>query len=235
MKTFAAPLAFALLLAYGLPMSAQTTAAPPVPSVGDPLYAPLATVPETAGQKLVDCVIVTMGPHALFAPAVSAALRMADPPDAYPRNWKDGAGAYARNYGASLASRTSLETGRYVAGALLREDFRYRPSTSKKPLTRVLHAVAYTFVDKSDSGHNRLAVANFVGAGTGGFVGEWFLPRGYNDLSHAETRVAFEFGGMIGQNVLREFSPDLLRISQKLRLPFPRVPIPEWWVPLNRH
>jgi hypothetical protein len=213
-------------------LAAQTTPVP-LPAVGDPLYAPIAAAPENAHQKLIDLMIVTMGPHALFAPAFSAAIRMANPPDQYPRAWKDGAGAYGRNFGASLASRTSLETGRYVTGALLHEDFRYRPSTSTRPAARFFHAVAFAVVDKSDSGHNRLAVANFVGAGAGGFVGELYLPKGYNNLSHAEAKAAFEFGGMMGQNVLREFAPDLARITRKLKLPFPRVPIPEWWTPLD--
>jgi len=217
------------ILLFCIPLFAQTV---PVPVIGDPLYAPLATHRETAKQKLTDYVVVTLGPHAFFAPAVSAALRMADPPKGYPREWRDGAGAFGRNYAASMASRSSLETGRYLTGTLLHEDFRYRPSASKSNLARVGHAVAFAFVDRSDSGKNRLAVANFVGAGTGGLAGELYLPKGYNDLSHAETRIAFEFGGMIGQNVLREFSPDLARLSRKLRLPFPRVPIPEWWVPL---
>jgi len=231
-KTCPPLLPLAILLPC-IPLFAQTDPAPvPLPAIGDPLYAPLATHPETARQKLTDYVVVTLGPHAFFAPAVSAALRMADAPSAYPREWRDGAGAYGRNYAASLASRSSLETGRYFTGALLHEDFRYRPSTSKNGLARALHAAAFAFVDKSDTGHNRLAVANFVGAGAGGFAGELYLPRGYNNLSHADTRVAFEFGGMIGHNMLREFSPDLARLSRKLRLPFPRIPIPEWWVPL---
>jgi hypothetical protein len=226
--------AFAGVVAPCFVLSAQTTPVP-LPAVGDPLYAPLATVPEKASQKLMDYVVVAAGPLALFAPAVSAAVRMADPPGVYPRDWKDGAGAYGRNYGASLATRSAWETGRYVTGALLHEDFRYRPSASRNAAARFFHAVAFTVVDKSDAGRNRLAVANFIGAGAGGFVGELYLPRGYNNLSHAETRVGIEFGGMAAQNVLREFSPDLERLSRKLRLPFPRLPIPEWWVPLDRH
>lgn len=234
MKPLLRHLAFVATLAAGIPLCAQTTAVP-VPVLGDPLYAPLATAPETAEQKLTDYMVVTLGPHAFVAPAIAAAIRMADTPDAYPRAWRDGMGAYGRNYGASLARGTALETGRYLTGALLHEDFRYRPSTSKNALARAFHAIAFSVVDKSDAGNNRLAVANFVGAGAGGFVGEWYLPKGYNDLSHAETRAAFNLGGIAAQNVLREFSPDILRLCVKLRLPFPRVPLPEWWVPLDRH
>ena len=84
----------------------------------------------------------------------------------------------------------------------MHEDFRYRPSTSRNPLARSFHAVAFTFVDKSDSGDNRIALANFVGVAAGGFVGELYLPPGYNNLSHAETRTAALFGSFAAQNLL---------------------------------
>jgi hypothetical protein len=114
-------------------------------------------------------------------------------------------------------------------GAVLHEDFRYRPSASHNVLARTFHAIAFTFVDKSDSGHNRVAFANFAGAAAGGFAGNLYLPPGYNNLSHAETRAAMEFAGFATRNVSREFAPELLRFSRKLHVPFPRIPIPEWW------
>jgi hypothetical protein len=125
-----------------------------------------------------------------------------------------------------------MDTGRFLTGAFLHEDFRYRPSTRKNPLARSFHALAFTFVDKSDSGRNRVALANFVGAGASGFVGNLYLPAGFNNLSHAETRTAVAFGGFAAQNMLREFAPDLLRTTRKLHTPFPRIPVPEWWVKL---
>jgi hypothetical protein len=205
----------------------------PVPAAGDPLYAPVATGgPQTAHERLMDYVIVSFGPRTLFVPALSAAITMANPPNAYPRDWRDGAGAFGRNYGNSAASRTSMQTGRYLTAALLHEDFRYRPSTSTNPLVRSFHALAFTFVDKSDSGHNRVAVANFVGAGAGGFVGNLYLPSGFNNRSHAETRTAIVFGGFAAQNLLREFAPELLKITHRFHTPFPRIPVPEWWVKL---
>ena len=137
-------------------------------------------------------------------------------------------------YVNGLAARSAMETGRFLTAALLKEDFRYRPSSSKNPFGRAAHAIAFTFVDKSDSGHNRLAISNFVAAGAGGFVGNLYLPRGFNDVSHAQTRMAIELGGLAGQNLLREFAPELLKLARKLHAPFPRVPLPEWWVKLDR-
>jgi hypothetical protein len=81
-----------------------------------------------------------------------------------------------------------------LTSAVLHEDFHYRPSTSRNPIARTFHALAFTFVDKSDSGHNQIAVSNFAGAGARGFAGNFYLPPGYNNLSHAETRTAFAFG-----------------------------------------
>jgi hypothetical protein len=64
------------------------------------------------------------------------------------------------------------------------------------PWARAFHALAFTFVDKSDSGRNRIALANFAGAGASGFVGTLYLPPGYNNLSHAEARTAVSFAGI---------------------------------------
>ena len=126
-----------------------------------------------------------------------------------------------------------MQTGRFLTGALLHEDFRYRPSTSDNPVVRTLHALAFAFVDRSDSGHNRVAVANFVGAGASGFVRNLYLPAGFNNLSHAETRTAIAFGSFAAQNLLREFVPTLEKAARKWHTPFPRIPVPEWWVKLN--
>jgi hypothetical protein len=206
----------------------------PIAAAGDPWYAPVATShsPQTFHARFMDYAIVTVGPRTLFVPVISAAIWMANPPSAYPLDWRMGAGAFARNYGNALAPRASMDTGRFLSGALLHEDFRYRPSTSKNPLVRSFHALAFTFVDKSDSGNNRVAFANFVGAGASGFVGNLYLPAGFNNLSHAETRTAFAFGRFAAQNLLREFAPDLLKATQRLHAPFPRIPVPEWWVKL---
>jgi hypothetical protein len=209
----------------------------PVAPAGDPWYAPVATSsgPQSFHDKWMAYAIVTVGPRTLFAPFVAAGLLMANPPRGYPPAWREGVEAYSRNYGNALAPRVSKDTARFLTGALLHEDFRYRLSSSRNPLVRSFHALAFTFVDKSDSGHDRIAIANFVGAGASGFVGNLYLPAGFNNLSHAETRTGFAFGGLAAQNLLREFIPDLLHVTHKLHAPFPRIPVPEWWTKLSPH
>jgi hypothetical protein len=212
-------------------LAAQIT--PLVSAVGNTLLAPPAALEtvQTFHARFMAYAILTYGPRAVLAPAFSAGIRMLNPPDAYPRDWRDGPGAFARNYGDGMARRTAKETGRFATGTLLHEDYRYRPSTSTNPASRALHALAFTFVDKSDSGKNRIAVANFVGAAAGGFVGELYRPAGYGNFSHSETATAVAFGSFGGENLFREFQPDLMRFSHKLGLP--HVPVRDWWVKRN--
>src|SRR5260370_5885908 len=115
---------------------------------------------------------------------------MLNPPSHYPREWKDGGGAFGRTYGYKVADRTSRETAHFLTGLLLHEDPRYQRSTSTNAFRRTFHALAFTVVDKTDSGRNTLAMSNFASAAAGGFVGMGILPDGYNHLTRAAQRMA---------------------------------------------
>jgi hypothetical protein len=180
------------------------------------------------GDKFTIYTHQTFGPPALILPAFAAARDMANPKGHYPREWKDGAGAFGRLYGDSLAMVTSERTARFLTGVALHEDPRYVRSTSKNPLLRTTHALVFTFIDKTDSGRNTIAFSNFAGAAAGGFVGRAYLPNGYNDLTHAEQRMAAQFASIAIQNIAAEFQPQWGPIVRKLRI---NKIIPEWWVP----
>jgi len=99
-----------------------------------------------------------------------AGLSMLNPPSHYPREWKDGAQAFERNYGNIVATVTARETASMLASVALHEDPRYRPSGSTNVLHRVFHALSYTVVDRTDSGTRTIALSNFAGAAAGGGV-----------------------------------------------------------------
>ncbi len=86
----------------------------------------------------------------------------------------------------------SQRTARFLTGLALHEDLRYVRSNSKNPLMRTAHALAFTFVDKTDSGRNTIAFSNFAGAAAGGFVAAWLqrfnLRRAKNRLPVHEHR-----------------------------------------------
>ena len=197
------------------------------------LFLPVATSQRLSfSDKFTIYAHQTFGPPAVILPAFAAGTAMANPKNHYPHEWSDGAGAFGRLYGDSIATVTSERTARFLTGVALHEDPRYAPSHSKNPLMRTIHAVAFTFIDKTDSGRNTIAFSNFAGAAAGGFVGNAYLPHGYNDLTHAEQRMAIQFASIAIQNIAAEFQPQWGPIARKLRI---QKILPEWWVPLHHN
>jgi hypothetical protein len=194
-----------------------------------PVPSPMTNVRLTLDDKFRIYTHQTFGPPAFLFPAVGAALRMSNPPKNYPREWTDGAGAFGRLYGSTIATQTSKRTGQFLTEALLHEDPRYLPARPGSNVgARVFHAISYTFVDRTDSGARTLAFSNFAGAASGGFVGMAYLPNGFNDTTHAGQRALSEFM-MIGiSNVAGEFAPQLAPIVRKLHV---LKIVPAWWVP----
>lgn len=152
-------------------------------------------------------------PSAFTAPVFRAGLRMANPPGRgttkYPSEWRQGAEAFGRNYGDAVAERVSFQTARFATGVITREDPRYVASSSHNIFARSTHAISFTVVDRSNSGHRMPAISNFVGAAAGGFVGNAYLPAGFNDITHAGQRATLRFGFAAAGNLLREFAPQM--------------------------
>ena len=182
----------------------------------------------TAKDKFEIYVHQNYGPQNFILPALGAGFEMLHPPPRYPREWKDGGGALGRWYGEQIATSTSNRTGQVLAEVVLHEDPRYVPSGSKNAFIRISQAVAFTFFDKTDSGHNTFAFSNFAGAAAGGFVGMGILPDGYNNVTHAEHRVLRGLGTVAVRNIVTEFRPEWAPILRKVHVP---SILPEWWTP----
>jgi hypothetical protein len=194
-----------------------------------PILSPrLTRTPLTVRDKFLIYAHKSFGPPAVILPGFGAGLGMLNPPSKYPKEWKDGADAFGRNYGYRVADRLSRNTAQFLTGALLHEDPRYLRSTSSNPFVRTVHALVFTVFDKTDSGRTTFAGSNFASAAAGGFVGMGILPNGYNDVTHAEQRMASEFLQIGVGNVLTEFEPQWGPWAKKLRIP---KLLPGWWVP----
>ena len=156
-----------------------------------------------------------LNPSVFTAPAFRAGIRIANPPGKgatqYPPEWRQGAEAFGRNYGDAFAQRVTFQTARFAAGVMTHEDPRYIPSSSHNVLARSLHALTFTFVDRSDSGRPMPAFSNFVGATAAGFVGNAYLPSGFNNATHAGQRATLQFGFTAAGNLFREFAPQMPR------------------------
>ena len=187
---------------------------PAFPAGGDSVSPPRPAT--TAGSHFEDKLHYYLtetyfNPSALTAPAFRAGLRMANPPGKdttqYPAQWRRGAEAFGRNYGDAVAERVSFQTARFATGVLTREDPRYVGSSSRNMFARSIHAISFTVVDRSNSGHLMPAISNFVGAAAGGFAGNAYLPAGFDDVTHAGQRATLRFGFSAAGNLFREFAP----------------------------
>src|SRR5258708_25084154 len=110
-----------------------------------PILSPgLTRAPLSMHDKFLIYAHKSFGPPAVILPAFGAGLGMLNPPSKYPKDWKDGASAFGRNYGYRLAERTSTNTAPFLTGALLPQNPRYLPSTSSHPFARRVHSLAFT-------------------------------------------------------------------------------------------
>jgi hypothetical protein len=196
-----------------MPSAALSAALPPFQT-----SRPQPSGPLTLRERFILQTRTSFSPVAFIVPAAEAGITMADPPTNYPRDWSDGAAAYGRNYGAEIGRHTTAGYAHFVAAAVLREDPRYYPCQRGNYAARFFHAMAFTLVDRSDSGHHTLAVSNFVGSAAGGFIGMAWEPAGFNDTTHAYQRSAVELTAFAGHNLIEEFSPELTRIAVKLHM-----------------
>ena len=203
---------------------------PQEPSAWDRTRLPAILAPQmtnrplSAADKMQLYVHQAFNPVAFILPTFSVALTMADPPDHYPSEWKNGGGGFGRLYGDSLAKREAQLAAQTLTKIALREDPRYLPAASHNVFDRVAHAVLFVLVDRSDSGHNRLAYSNFAGATANGFVGMAYLPDGYNDVTHAGQRVASTFQDFALSNIANEFCPEWGPLMNRMHLPFVHPP-----------
>src|SRR5258708_37511271 len=174
-----------------------------------------AQSPRVEGKFRYSITATYLNPGVFTAPAFRAGIRMANPPGngatRYPREWRQGAEAFGRNYGAAFAQGVTFQTARFATGVITHEAPRYIPSSSHNVLARSLHALTFTFVDRSDSGRPMPAFSNFVGATAAGFAGNAYLPSGFNNTTHAGQRATLQFGFTAAGNLFREFAPQMPR------------------------
>ena len=180
---------------------------------------PDAPVPLKVKGKLRYFAIESFRPGIYPVAAFYDGLTMANPPKAYPGEWRQGFAGFARNYGDFMASWAAVQGGKFVVASISHEDPRYYPSRSKNFFARSLNAVRYVVVDRGDNGHSRLALANFAGAFAGGFVGNAYLPDPYANVSHGLRRSALALTGFVTSNLADEFHPEIRKVARKLHLP----------------
>ena len=105
------------------------------------------------------------------------------------------------------------------------------PPTSDNFLARTLHAIAFTFVDRTDSGHDTIALSNFA-ARRQAVLSGWPFCRKGTTTSHAEQRALRGLEGAASRNLVAEFRPEWEPLLLKLHIQ--RI-LPAWWTSWQPH
>jgi hypothetical protein len=125
--------------------------------------------------------------------------------------WGQGVKGYAKRYGAALADQT---ISNYLTEAILpvalHEDPRFfRLGPGHNPAHRVVHALSWVFIAKTDTYHNTPNISEIVGSCASAAIGWWYYPKAERLASQVAdrciTQVSFDAAGM----VLKEYWPDI--------------------------
>jgi len=105
--------------------------------------------------------------------------------------------------------------GQFFFPALLHEDVRYYAKGSGPKALRTLHAVSSIVVAHSYSGRAIPNIAGLAGKVGTQAVSTTYYPSGSQDFGVLATKFAYSCLRQAGFAVLREFSPDLKRLSDR--------------------
>lgn len=212
-------------LCLSLPSIAQQPSAPTTEDLVPERRGPLPDSPNpqptgtlTLGERFHLEVHTTLGISAFIVPAGDALVDMANPPDHYPHEWRDGGGAFGRLYGTEFARHTTAGFTHFTVAAIDREDPRYYPCLSHNFAKRTVHALVFTVLDRNTSDRRTLALSNLAGSMAGGAVGMAYYPDGYNDFTHAYQHASIELTSFASHNLFAEFAPEIVRTLHKMHV-----------------
>lgn len=181
------------------PLAPGQTSTPPATA---PVTAPAA---ESSGN-LQYYLKHTYGPGAIVRSAFwSGVAQWRD----YPTEWGQGADGYGRRLGSAQGRRIIKNTVDFGFASLRGEVLDYSRCECKGFWPRTKHALKYTFVRRAEDGGTTLALGRFAGAYASGLASNLWYPDSRNGLGDGLERGSLSIGWDAGNNVFREFWPDV--------------------------
>lgn len=124
--------------------------------------------------------------------------------------WGQGAKGYAKRYTASIADQTiSNYLTEAILPSALHHDPRYFRLGQGGAVHRIVHAVSWVIIGKTDSNHNTLNASELLGSGAAAAIGLVYYPaderNGSAVLDRFVTQVSFDAASAI----LKEYWPDI--------------------------
>lgn len=177
-------------------------------AVVQPSVSPTNRVPLTASEKFAVAGKDIVSPLGILDSAFSGAL---DQWSDFPQGWGQGWEAYGQRVGSRWARR-ALRTGLGVSLAVpLKIDPRYDLSENRGIGARVGHAFRRTLIARRDDGREMVNIPTIAGVlGTSAISLQWY-PERYRTASHILGLGGQDLALEFGNNLMREFWPDIKR------------------------
>jgi hypothetical protein len=168
-----------------------------------------------AGQKFHLFFKTTVDPVTFLGAGASAGLSQWNNDD---KEWGQGAEGYGKRYAAAFTDRASRNFfGRFFYPTIFRQDPRYFRDGQGSAKGRFGHAMAHTFVARSDSGGSMPNLSLWAGTTSSVALANLYHPDRDRGFSPAAERVGTRLGVNMGMDILKEFWPEIVRT---FRLPF---------------
>jgi hypothetical protein len=159
--------------------------------------------PLTAKQKFALASRDTFDPVSLLGVGITAGIEQANNTYA---GYGQGAAGYGKRFGAQFANgRSSDFLSHAVFPSLFHQDPRYYYQGSGSVKSRVIHAVSFAFVTRSDSGHPMPNYSYLLGDMCSGALSNLYYPQADRGANLVFTNAAIGLAGRAGATVFREF------------------------------
>ena len=138
-------------------------------------------------------------------------------------SWGQGAEGYGKRYAAAFTDSTASNFfGQFLYPVIFRQDPRYYRKGNGDTGARMGHALAHTFVTRSDAGNSAPNYSLWATTASTVALANLYHPGNDRGFPPAATRVGISIGEAMANNLLKEFWPEIVH---KLRLPFRNRPV----------
>ena len=129
-----------------------------------------------------------------------------------------GAAGYGKRYCAAVTDSVAGDFFKtFLFPTVFRQDPRYFRLGQGTAGQRIKHALAHTFVTRSDSGKRMFNYSEWVGTASSKALSNLYHPGNPRGFAPTASRVGFSLANDMAWDLLREFWPE---VAHKFRLPF---------------
>ena len=132
-----------------------------------------------------------------------------------PTQWGVGFHGYAHRLENRFFSAMIEGSVHSTIAALLHQDTRYLSAHDGRVARRVGHALERTLLTYNQSGESVIDVSGLAGIYAGTMIPMFWHPRGYSPLAQGVREGNFGVMFQAGNNLIKEFRPDLQRLFTK--------------------